>query len=142
MRCSRDLRSRRRVCPQPADLRCPLRQRYRSQSQDCLRDLWLNGGFARFSTRPCSGAGRDAPQAWSCVGSPSAITTAQGIDGIPFYDTNSPMHHSWAFVPAQFFGGIDLDRSPGTASTVGPTPFGGSIHLTMSRAADVWRPSS
>ncbi len=46
------------------------------------------------------------------------------FDGIPFYDTNSPTHHSWAFFPAQFFGGIDLDRSPGTASTVGPTPFG------------------
>ncbi len=51
------------------------------------------------------------------------------FDGIPFYDTNTPTHHSWAFFPAQFFGGIDLDRSPGTASTVGPTPFGGSIHL-------------
>jgi iron complex outermembrane receptor protein len=51
------------------------------------------------------------------------------FDGIPFYDTNSPTHHSWAFFPAQFFGGIDLDRSPGTASTVGPTPFGGSIHI-------------
>ncbi len=51
------------------------------------------------------------------------------FDGIPFYDTNSPTHHSWAFFPSQFFGGIDLDRSPGTASTVGPTPFGGSIHL-------------
>jgi iron complex outermembrane receptor protein len=51
------------------------------------------------------------------------------FDGIPFYDTNTPTHHSWAFFPAQFFGGIDLDRSPGTASTVGPTPFGGSIHI-------------
>src|ERR1700722_2091074 len=26
-------------------------------------------------------------------------------------------------------GGIDFDRSPGTASTIGPAPFGGSIHL-------------
>ena len=51
------------------------------------------------------------------------------FDGIPFYDTNSPTHHSWAFFPSQFLGGIDFDRSPGTASTVGPTPFGGSIHL-------------
>jgi iron complex outermembrane receptor protein len=51
------------------------------------------------------------------------------FDGIPFYDTNTPTHHSWAFFPAQFFGGIDLDRSPGTASTVGPTPFGGTIHI-------------
>ncbi|MDE1178266.1 MAG: TonB-dependent receptor [Edaphobacter sp.] len=51
------------------------------------------------------------------------------FDGIPFYDTNTPSHHSWAFFPAQWVGGIDFDRSPGTASTIGPTPFGGSIHL-------------
>ena len=51
------------------------------------------------------------------------------FDGIPFYDTNTPTHHSWAFFPAQFLGGIDFDRIPGTASTIGPTPFGGSIHL-------------
>jgi len=51
------------------------------------------------------------------------------FDGIPFYDTNTPTHHSWAFFPAQWVGGVDFDRSPGTASTIGPTPFGGSIHL-------------
>jgi iron complex outermembrane recepter protein len=51
------------------------------------------------------------------------------FDGIPFYDTNTPSHHSWAFFPSQWIGGIDFDRSPGTASTIGPTPFGGSIHL-------------
>ena len=51
------------------------------------------------------------------------------FDGVPFYDTNSPTHHSWAFFPAQWIGGVDFDRSPCTASTTGPTPFGGSIHL-------------
>ena len=51
------------------------------------------------------------------------------FDGLPFYDTNTPTHHSWAFFPTQWLGGIDFDRSPGTASTIGPTPFGGSIHL-------------
>ncbi|MGD0887678.1 MAG: TonB-dependent receptor [Acidobacteriaceae bacterium] len=51
------------------------------------------------------------------------------FDGIPFYDTNTPTHHSWAFFPSQWIGGIDFDRSPGTASTIGPTPFGGSIHM-------------
>jgi iron complex outermembrane receptor protein len=51
------------------------------------------------------------------------------FDGIPFYDTNTPSHHSWAFFPSQFLGSIDFDRSPGTAATIGPTPFGGSIHL-------------
>ncbi len=50
-------------------------------------------------------------------------------DGINFYDTNTPTHHSWVFFPSQWIGGVDFDRSPGTASTVGPTPFGGSIHL-------------
>src|SRR5260370_6997942 len=51
------------------------------------------------------------------------------FDGIPFYDTNSPSHHSWAFFPAQFFGPIDLDRTPGTASTIGPPPFAASLPL-------------
>lgn len=49
-------------------------------------------------------------------------------DGIPFYDTNTPTHHSWSFFPVQWIGGVNFDRSPGSASTIGPTPFGGSIH--------------
>jgi len=51
------------------------------------------------------------------------------FDGIPFQDTNDPTHHSWAFFPGQWIGGVDFDRSPGGASTVGPTNFGGSINL-------------
>ncbi len=51
------------------------------------------------------------------------------VDGIPFNDTNSPTHHSWAFFPGQFIAGIDYDRSPGSASTIGPTNFGGSINM-------------
>jgi iron complex outermembrane recepter protein len=51
------------------------------------------------------------------------------FDGVPFYDTNSPTHHTWAFFPPPWVGGVDFDRSPGSASTIGPTPFGGSIHL-------------
>ncbi len=51
------------------------------------------------------------------------------FDGIPFEDTNSPTHHSWAFFPAPWIGGVDFDRSPGDAATIGPTPFGGSINL-------------
>ena len=58
-------------------------------------------------------------------------------DGIPFNDTNSPTHHSWAFFPSQWLGGIDFDRSPGTASTVGPTPFGGSINLLSRDIPDI-----
>ena len=51
------------------------------------------------------------------------------FDGIPFEDTNSPTHHSWANFPAQWIGSTDFDRSPGQASSFGPTNFGGSINL-------------
>lgn len=50
-------------------------------------------------------------------------------DGIPFEDTNTPTHHSWAFFPGLWVGSVDFDRSPGTASTIGPSTFGGSINL-------------
>jgi iron complex outermembrane recepter protein len=50
-------------------------------------------------------------------------------DGIPFEDTNTPTHHSWAFIPGQWIGGANFDRSPGSAATIGPTNFGGSINL-------------
>jgi iron complex outermembrane receptor protein len=50
-------------------------------------------------------------------------------DGIPFQDTNDPTHHSWAFFPGEWIGGVDFDRSPGSASTIGPQNFGGSINL-------------
>jgi iron complex outermembrane receptor protein len=50
-------------------------------------------------------------------------------DGIPFEDTNTPTHHSWVFFPGLWIGSVDFDRSPGTASTIGPSTFGGSINL-------------
>ncbi|MEG9438164.1 TonB-dependent receptor [Edaphobacter sp. HDX4] len=59
------------------------------------------------------------------------------FDGIPWNDTNTPSHHSWAFFPSQWLGGVDFDRSPGTASTVGPTPFGGSVNLLSKEMLDV-----
>ena len=57
------------------------------------------------------------------------------FDGVPFYDTNTPTHHSWAFFPDPWTGSVDFDRSPGSASTIGPTPFGGSIHLLSPQMA-------
>jgi iron complex outermembrane recepter protein len=51
------------------------------------------------------------------------------FDGIPFYDTNDPTHHSWTFFPTQFLGGAVVDRSPGSAASIGPTTFGGSVNL-------------
>jgi iron complex outermembrane receptor protein len=51
------------------------------------------------------------------------------FDGIPFEDTNSPTHHSWANFPSGWTDAVDFDRSPGLASNFGPTNFGGSINL-------------
>jgi iron complex outermembrane recepter protein len=77
-------------------------------------------------------------QSQNGVGLGQSTTTFRGFpdgnfdidfDGVPFFDTNTPSHHSWAFFPSQWIGSIDFDRSPGSASTIGPTPFGGSIHL-------------
>jgi iron complex outermembrane receptor protein len=51
------------------------------------------------------------------------------FDGIPFEDTNSPTHHSWANFPSGWTDTVDFDRSPGLASTFGPTNFGGSINM-------------
>ncbi|MGA7156370.1 MAG: TonB-dependent receptor [Acidobacteriaceae bacterium] len=50
-------------------------------------------------------------------------------DGVPFSDSNDPSHHSWAYVPGPAIGFVDFDRSPGTASDMGPSNFGGSIHM-------------
>jgi iron complex outermembrane receptor protein len=54
---------------------------------------------------------------------------AMTFDGIPFQDTNDPTHHSWAFFPGMFLGGANVERSPGSAATIGPNNFGGSINL-------------
>jgi iron complex outermembrane recepter protein len=51
------------------------------------------------------------------------------FDGIPFEDTNTPTHHSWANFPSGWTDQVDFDRSPGLSSTFGPTNFGGSINL-------------
>ena len=57
-------------------------------------------------------------------------------DGIPFEDANDPSHHSWAYVPAPAIGYVDFDRGPGTASDMGPSNFGGSIHMFSPKLAD------
>jgi iron complex outermembrane recepter protein len=61
-------------------------------------------------------------------GFPDGDYTMQ-FDGIPFEDTNSPTHHSWASFPAQWISSTDFNRSPGNASDFGPTNFGGIINL-------------
>ena len=57
-------------------------------------------------------------------------------DGVPFEDANDPSHHSWAYVPAPAIGYVDFDRSPGTASDMGPANYGGSIHMFSPQLPD------
>jgi len=57
------------------------------------------------------------------------------FDGVPFNDTNGVSHHSWVFFPSQFIGGVDIDRSPGSAATIGQATYGGTINL-LSRKLD------
>jgi iron complex outermembrane receptor protein len=51
------------------------------------------------------------------------------FDGIPFQDTNGVSQHSWVFFPSPFLGGAVVDRSPGSASTIGQATFNGSVNL-------------
>lgn len=55
------------------------------------------------------------------------------FDDIPFNDTNGVSHHSWAYFPAHFLGGVVVDRGPGTAATVGQATFGGTVQLQSRR---------
>ena len=67
--------------------------------------------------------------------------TVFSFDGIPFNDTNGVSHHSWVFFPSQFLGGATVDRSPGSAATVGQATFGGSVDF-KSRTLQADRRSS
>lgn len=58
------------------------------------------------------------------------------FDGIPFNDTNDPTHHSWVWFPTPFIGSTVFDRSPGDATSIGPSNSGGSVNL-LSREATV-----
>jgi iron complex outermembrane receptor protein len=53
------------------------------------------------------------------------------FDGVPFNDTNDPTHHSWVFFPAQTIGSTVFDRSPGSASSIGPSTYGGSVNFLV-----------
>jgi len=51
------------------------------------------------------------------------------FDGIPFNDTNDPTHHSWVFFPATTIGSTVFERSPGSAASIGPSTYGGSVNM-------------
>ncbi|WP_174995145.1 TonB-dependent receptor [Pandoraea anhela] len=50
-------------------------------------------------------------------------------DGIPFGDPNDFSHHTTSYFPAATIGGVNIDRSPGDAATLGYATFGGSVNL-------------
>ena len=58
------------------------------------------------------------------------------FDGIPFGDANDPSHHSAAYFPAAFIGGVIIDRGPGSASQIGYATFGGTMSLLSRDLAD------
>jgi len=81
-------------------------------------------GTVSYST---NGIGNGQSKTWFRGFADGAFTMTW--DGVPFQDSNDPTHHSWAYVPAPAISYVDFDRSPGTASDVGPTNFAGSIHM-------------
>jgi len=84
------------------------------------------------------------------VGLGNAGTTVRGLsdsqylvtyDGIPFNDTNGVSHHSYVYFPGMEIGGAVIDRSPGSAATIGQATFGGSMNL-LSRDLETERRTS
>ncbi|MBV8667456.1 MAG: TonB-dependent receptor plug domain-containing protein [Burkholderiaceae bacterium] len=63
------------------------------------------------------------------------------FDGIPFNDTNGVSHHSYTYFPTMAIGGAVVDRSPGTAATIGQATFGGSLNLLSRNLEDKQRTS-
>jgi iron complex outermembrane recepter protein len=58
------------------------------------------------------------------------------FDGIPFGDVNNPSHHSAAYFPGSFIGGVVIDRGPGAASQAGYATFGGTMSLQSRELKD------
>jgi iron complex outermembrane receptor protein len=51
------------------------------------------------------------------------------IDGIAWGDSNDFTHHTTSYVMGHDLGQVDVDRGPGTASTLGDATFGGTIAM-------------
>ncbi len=56
------------------------------------------------------------------------------FDGIPFYDTNTPTHHSWSFFPVEWIGGVDFDRGPWRRCHHRPHPSAAPFTISPSRS--------
>lgn len=51
------------------------------------------------------------------------------FDGIPWGDSNDFTHHSTNYFMANDIGHVNVDRGPGSASTIGDATFGGTIAI-------------
>ncbi|MDR3533750.1 MAG: TonB-dependent receptor [Rhodopila sp.] len=58
------------------------------------------------------------------------------FDGIPWGDSNDFTHHSNIYFMAHNIGSINVDRGPGTASTIGNATFGGTIGIESKEPSD------
>ena len=59
-------------------------------------------------------------------------------DGISFADTNGPTHHEASYWPSSTVGAVVIDRGPGAAGDLGPSNFGGAIHLFSPEISDTF----
>ncbi|HVW72478.1 MAG TPA: TonB-dependent receptor [Rhizomicrobium sp.] len=55
------------------------------------------------------------------------------FDGIPIGDSNDFTHHTTSYFATHDVGQVNVDRGPGTASTIGNATFGGTVS-TLSKA--------
>lgn len=58
------------------------------------------------------------------------------FDGIPWGDSNDFTHHTTSYFMAHDLGAINVDRGPGTASTIGEATFGGSVYILSKAPAE------
>ena len=104
---------------------------YTSPTTDFADILQVAPGVVTYAT---NGIGNGQSKNWFRGFADGAFTMTW--DGVPFQDSNDPTHHSWAYVPAPAISYVDFDRSPGTASDVGPTNFAGSVHMFSPKMGD------
>jgi iron complex outermembrane receptor protein len=106
-------------------------RQYTSPTTDFADLLQAAPGVVTYAT---NGIGNGQSKNWFRGFADGAFTMTW--DGVPFEDSNDPTHHSWAYVPAPAISYVDFDRSPGTASDIGPTNFAGSVHMFSPRMGD------
>src|SRR5579864_2027477 len=76
-----------------------------------------------------NGIGFDAAKNMTLRGFPDGQFNVT-LDGIPFADPDGFSHHSTSFFPASSIDHIVVDRSPGSATSLGYATIGGSLNIT------------